>query len=115
MRLYVSNSKIRKRSANGCGRANLGEMGKRVNTPKVEYRRNGAGDVYRKTGEMIETFYYGEWVHACPFKGSKKWRAERALESWNLSNVVPITEEQARELMVLSTEKRARLARYENG
>jgi len=50
---------------------------------RVEYKINGAGDVYRKTGDKVECWYRGQWVSTI-FK-----------DSWDMNVLKPISPEQA--------------------
>jgi hypothetical protein len=49
----------------------------------VKYKKNGAGDVYRKTGDKVECWFRGMWCHTI-YKNT-----------WNLPNLKPISAEEA--------------------
>ena len=57
---------------------------------KFQYKRNGAGDVFRKQKNNIETFYRGKWIPASII-GTKKAN----LEIWNMPVLVKISENEA--------------------
>jgi hypothetical protein len=50
---------------------------------KYLYKRNGAGDIFRKRGKKVECFYRGKWVKSI-FK-----------DTWELSVLKPISENEA--------------------
>lgn len=54
------------------------------------YKRNGAGDVYRKHKKKVEVFYRGKWIHASVIGTIKENR-----KAWNCSVLVEIGEEEA--------------------
>jgi hypothetical protein len=51
------------------------------------YKRNGSGDIFRKSGKKVECFYRGKWCKTI------------FADSWDGNVLLDITEQEARKLI----------------